>query len=451
MEMPIMPDNPSTIREVAWQDLCPWLILLRTIRIALSFRVLALAAVALVALAAGWWVIGGLFAATNDPLVQGWIEAYGTPPWEEHVGGQIGAVSGREAVRASNGGRIESVLRGVPLVGAQLPVGPIFGVWRRLSDPFIGLFHGELGIVGLAYLVLCCLWAVAIWALFAGAITRIAALALTRDESLGPKSALVRAATKWRDYVAAPLLPLGGVLLATGLLFVVGVVLRLADAAWWTAGPLWLLAGLLWPIVLLIGFLLAIIVFALLAGWPLLWPAVSVERADAFDAVSNSYAYVYQRPLHYLFYLFVATLLGLVGALVVNIFAAGVIDLSNWGVSWGRAAADALLGGAATLERGWLDQGGQALVDFWTGCVTTVQQAFSYGFFWTAATAIYLLLRRDVDAKEMDEVADDEQDEAGGLPPLTGAESGVPQVADGQAAGESAAERETPGPGDPTS
>ena len=64
-----------------------------------------------------------------------------------------------------------------------------------------------------------------------------------------------------------------------------------------------LVAGLLWPLVLLAGFLLAIILLGLLAGWPLLWPAISVERGEAFDAASNCYAYVYQRPLHYVFYL----------------------------------------------------------------------------------------------------------------------------------------------------
>ena len=40
----------------------------------------------------------------------------------------------------------------------------------------------------------------------------------------------------------------------------------------------------------------------LAAGWPLMWPTISSEGTDAFDALSRSYAYVYQRPLAYLLY-----------------------------------------------------------------------------------------------------------------------------------------------------
>ena len=37
--------------------------------------------------------------------------------------------------------------------------------------------------------------------------------------------------------------------------------------------------------------------------------------------------------------------------------------------------------------------------------------AFGYAFFWTAATAIYLLLRYDVDQSETDEVFVEEEEE----------------------------------------
>jgi len=34
------------------------------------------------------------------------------------------------------------------------------------------------------------------------------------------------------------------------------------------------------------------------------------RRNDSFDALSRSYAYVFQRPLHYLFYALVAAVFG---------------------------------------------------------------------------------------------------------------------------------------------
>ena len=39
-----MSDNHGTVRELVWSDLCPWLILIRAVRIAVSPRVLLLAA-----------------------------------------------------------------------------------------------------------------------------------------------------------------------------------------------------------------------------------------------------------------------------------------------------------------------------------------------------------------------------------------------------------------------
>jgi hypothetical protein len=55
-----------------------------------------------------------------------------------------------------------------------------------------------------------------------------------------------------------------------------------------------------------------------------------------------------------------------------------------------------------------------------------------FSYFWTATTAIYFLLRRDVDATEMDEVfLDEDQGEpAEGLPSLRTDEAGAPVVND---------------------
>ncbi len=63
---------------------------------------------------------------------------------------------------------------------------------------------------------------------------------------------------------------------------------------------------------------------------------------------------------------------------------------------------------------------GAGLIWFWVLCVKLVALGFLQSYFWTASTAIYYLLRRDVDATEMDEVylEDDQGEEPQGLPPL---------------------------------
>ena len=62
---------------------------------------------------------------------------------------------------------------------------------------------------------------------------------------------------------------------------------------------------------------MAILTIGLAAGWPLMAPTVSTEGTDTFDALSRSYAYVYQRPLAYLLYAVAATIIGILGLLVV--------------------------------------------------------------------------------------------------------------------------------------
>ena len=75
-------------------------------------------------------------------------------------------------------------------------------------------------------------------------------------------------------------------------------------------------------------------------------------------------------------------------------------------------------------------QAGIWLFRFANGCVRAVAQCFAYGFFWVAASAIYLLLRHEVDHTETDEIYLDDESENYGLPPLSEDEAGVPKVDD---------------------
>jgi hypothetical protein len=56
--------------------------------------------------------------------------------------------------------------------------------------------------------------------------------------------------------------------------------------------------------------------------------------------------------------------------------------------------------------------------------------AYFYSYLWTAATAVYYLLRQSVDGTEPDEVSVEREEETFSLPPLKSDESGVPQVAE---------------------
>ena len=73
---------------------------------------------------------------------------------------------------------------------------------------------------------------------------------------------------------------------------------------------------------------------------------------------------------------------------------------------------------------------GSSLIFVWKNAVATLVASFSIAYLWSASTAIYLLLRRSVDAAEMDEVELDEGDERYGMPPLETDAAGVPGAAD---------------------
>lgn len=408
---------------VLWRERLPWLIIVRAFRPAVSMRMLLLSAAGLVVMIAGWRMCWLMFAHSTDPLIAGIkknsaaAEIYETEkgerqivwpawPWEkvpyEHLGRENEGVIGRVF---PYDGRIGGAVTG--------------RVWR-ITLPFQFIFHGQIGWAGLAFCLLCGLWSLAVWALFGGAMTRTVAMQLTRQETIPWGQARNFAVRHWLSYFTAPLYPLLGVFLLAIPVAFLGLIARADIGA--------LLAAVLWPLALLAGLLMAMLLLGLFFGWPLMWGTVSVEGNDAFDALSRSYAYVYQRPLNYLFYALVAAVIGVLGYLLVGYFAEGVIHLTNWAASWGAGNSRTEMLTSMAIESG---PGYYAvlLIALWTALVRLIAAGFAISYLWSAAAAIYLLLRRDVDSAEMDEIQL-EQEEQFGLPPLTTDERGVPGVAD---------------------
>jgi hypothetical protein len=252
-------------------------------------------------------------------------------------------------------------------------------------------------------------------------------VALARGEQLPTTQLLAFATTKWWSYFMAPVFPLLCALLITVGLAIFGLLLH--------SGITLLVAGLLWFLALFGGLILAVLLIPLLFGWPLMWATISTEGTDSFDAFSRSYSYTYQRPLHYLLYALLAAVLGVLAWIVVAIFATAVIQLSLWAVGWGSGAealskAWPFAPGHSTADLNKAGQFGVWFIAFWVNLVWTLAVAFLFSYFWSATTAIYFLLRRQVDAAELDEVYLPEDDQPYGLPPLRSDAAGVPAVGD---------------------
>lgn len=387
-----MPESRGPLREIAWQELFPWLELGAAVRLALRVQPLVLAALAVLATTAGWRLIGSAFAVDDSHPIQAAIQRDSLWVWDHPA----------PTLDQPAGSRLES----------QAAV--------QLSRPFLRLFDPRASLVGFAYSLLCGLWALVVWGLFGGAICRQAAVALARHDRMNWSEAVGFARNKWLSFFTAPLYPLVGVLIATVPLLLVGLLLH--------TGVTSVLAGLMWPVVVLGGFFMAVLLVGMLAGWPLMWATISVEGTDAFDAISRTYSYVYQRPARYAFYLAVAVLIGAAGWLLVALFEQATLALGQWAVSWGSGQEN-LSRILSDKASGFWERGGQSLVLFFNRLVPLVAVAYLSSYFWTVSTAIYYQLRRDVDATEPEEVYLPEEETDYALPPLADEASDAPAAA----------------------
>jgi hypothetical protein len=411
-----MINQHDKLREVSWNELFRWLVLLRAVRIALLARVLVLGAMGLVATTLGWWAIDYVFSANTDPVVSSAEWQTTMSDWLWNTSPEFSIVTSAQSADAL----FQQVREGLE----EAPV----SLWLFLTRPFINMFHGDLTPVGFFYFGLCGIWELLVWGLFGGAIARIAALKFTRDEAPDLPGALRHAAGKLTSYSMAPLLALAGAAVFGVQLTILGWIMQLDFLA--------MIAGFAWPFALLLGLLMSILLIGALAGWPLMWATVAVEGTDAFDALSRSYAYTYQRPLRLLWYVLLAAILAAVSMFIVKLFATSAISLGNWSVSWGLdeqayrqiVAPLPTTADAAPSELSGTNWLAAQSISFWKSLLGALAAGYQAGFLFVAAVGVYLLLRKDIDGAEMDEVyVEDEPDF--GMPPLADDHvTGVPEV-----------------------
>lgn len=392
MENTVLPPERGVVREVVWDEVFPWLLLLRAFRMATRIRSLVAAAAGILLTFGAWWAFARIFSGDE------WLA--------RHAGGLFG------------GGLSD----------------PVAGVWSAVVVAFRPLFDPNASLGAFAMLFLALLAAAAIWAFFGGLITRFAAVQIARDERVGISKSLKFVTKRWTSYFSAPLLPFLAMLLPLIPLAIAGLLMRTEIGV--------LIVAIGWPILLVKGLVIAVLLFGLMFGWPLMWATISSQGTDSFDALSRTYSYVLQRPLRYLFYTAVATFLGFLAWFVVHLFFLLLVHVTLWGISWGTGdarlkemqanSAPAIVdaspfGGSYVFDR-WLvveepevivtekipptpppapsrfARWGYQLISFWHACLGLLLVAFAVSYFWNAMTIIYMLLRRNVDGEEIDEV-----------------------------------------------
>ena len=298
----------------------------------------------------------------------------------------------------------------------------IIGCLRVLVVELPGwLWHGHMW-----FTVVWVIFSLLVWALFGGAISRLAVMEAGRDEPLRPWEALCYVARRYRSYVLAPITP-------ALLIIVIGLLMAVVGMLFNVVG-LDVIAGLLYVLAIIGGvFMALVLVIGLIGGVHLMYPCLSAEGSDWFDAFSRSFNCVYSRPWKLIFYSLVGLVYGAATYLFVGVLAFVVLYLTQrttgaW-VSGGWALAPADTGGPyfdgifpppqfgeLAYSPDWesLGPSGKVAAIFtmvWVHIVIGLVGAYAISFYVSAYSVIYLLLRRDCDGTDFSEIYVDPEPE----------------------------------------
>lgn len=405
----MMNQKPSLISEpIPYKTIFPWLHLFRVFRLAVDFQKILLASAALLLLLLGNQLFDKLpFAPPLQPgTTQQLQQNILFPPQSSlHL---LQPLAGSNLLTENRFSNFSFLSDGSSLLEPM----------SFFTEPVVTLFQTGASWSSLAYATTQLLWAIIVWAVFGGAITRIAAIQFAQDEHIGTRAALRFSLKRILSLVSAPLLPFAGLGFFWVLCLLIGLFGNIPDAGG-------IIVSLLWGLAFLFAFVMSLILLVTLAGWPLMMTTISVEDSDGFDGLSRIFSYLFGRIWYFLWLVVVTICYASLCLFFVGLLIQLVSHLSFWGVSWGMGSKQAselfhqnqnTL--ATTISTGW----GSILNILFSG--------FIISFFWSANTVIYFLLRKCDDGTPLDHVynADEDQDQADELPLAGVAKAGEPVI-----------------------
>lgn len=317
-------------------------------------------------------------------------------------------------------------MNGTGAQGAMSEALPFFGtmsVAQAISN-FAVVGPGWLLRYHLGYFVLYMAWFILMWAIFGGAIARIAAVHFARDEKISVRQALRFSFSKVLSFIFAPIIPLGIVIAGGVLLAIGGLLLHLP----WGIGPL--IVGCLFIFALIIGAVMTLVLIVTVGGVNLMYPTIAVEGSDSFDAISRSFSYVFAKPWRMIFYTAVALVYGALTFLFCRFFVYIMLGMTHYFLGWwlhGQAAqywpeiwppvSDANLAYHLVFPAlAVTDKIAAVLISIWVYIVLGLLAGYVVSFYFSANTIIYYVMRREVDLTELDDVyLEETEDEFGDL------------------------------------
>ena len=414
-----MNDSSSKIAVVPkvsidWYRSTPWWRLISH-SLAISWRAshLGLCALALLATQALIGFSGWLFAPETNQASSWWLSpesrTEAMTPWALNPDQWLEAFSAEDSrpkdPTLDPTGKTAAASR-QPIVWFHPAPDSFIHVWRRyVSYPFHAMDTPTFRKSG--YFLLNTLGLIALWAFVGGCIARRSVQELGMHVTSPWINTLRWVAARWQSIVWSVAMPLALVLLFCLVPLVLG---------WISNNPILgqpVALVLMLPVALMalgVGWVAGIALF----GFSLATVSIVTEKqADAFDGMSRASAYVFQRPATLFLAVLVSEWIGHFGGSIVSIVLNTGYNIIAQAFAMGSMGT---LGGMNS----WLDGCFGAIVPLLT-------TAFGFSFFWTASTAIYLVLRKDVDRAEFDLIDMDSTLPAKPLPKLPESPEQVPK------------------------
>jgi hypothetical protein len=456
---PSMLDEAVSLRDINWRETFPFTHLFRAFRIAIHPSKLILALVALGCLWFGGSILDGLWNKNHQVMLPERLELFHgkalklvsnlnplTDP-EQYLAMQrrIEEVNSRRFGVFQTFFDYEVDKANDVLMFKGGPTAIVDSIWE-----FIAVGPGWLWSHHWLFAILYTAWFLLIWSVFGGAISRIAAVHVARDEKISVRHALTFSMSKVLSFIFAPVIPVA-IVLGIGVVIAIAATILL-HIPW--VGPI--VAGLFFCLALLGGFVITLVILGTIGGFNLMYPTVAVEGSDSFDAISRSFSYVFARPWRMLWYTGISLVYGAICYLFVRFFVwimlAATWFFMSWFLGQHGAPGEKLQHPADVWPLIWQKPGlgangttdpnnelmyrpsyehlkgteavAAGLIVWWNYIVIGLIGAFTISFYFSANSIIYYLMRREVDATELDDVyveeADDEVEDAG-APAVTAA------------------------------
>ena len=359
----------GTIRRIDWTELTPVVLLLRVFNVSLGLRVLALALLGACLMV----LLGYLLLDIPFP-------------------GQASEKFSRSGMSIDFVVRYDGIETPDALVFPPIPIVVSFDTALNPCDTLSPYFECSVWKNSKSFLWL--LGVFLIWVFCGGMICRIVALRLTVDESESTSNLFLFFRKRGIGFISSL------IILSLGILC---CFLPVLITYWLAAVPgLNYVVAILLPIPLVFAFFTVILALGLAVGWMLLFAAVSTDGSDGFDAISRMFSYIFQRPLHYIVYWLCSGILGCLGYLLVLFISSCVVGIGNTCNATGAL--------------------------FWVELIWMLPTAYVFAWFWTSSVAIYLLLRRSVDATPFNEVYRVSPPKVLTLPTIKPDERGAPEI-----------------------